>query len=198
MSRHHTILDSDISDLGLFDDVADALDRLRASTGLTFDYAFFQEAAEGLGRHVYGEAENRGVLTLVEDHLTPVRYLITEAATPQEVEQIASVLEKELPSIPLSRLQAEASTQTEPRSLILLALGSGEAPDVRSREILRRALESENPDLRLAAVQAASLTLWPDFVAPLRRISESDPDLQIREMAKRALSSGWGREETEQ
>ena len=198
MSRHYTILDSDVRDLGLFDDVADALDRLRASTGLAFDYAFSEEAADGLVRHVYDEAENRGVLTLVEDHLTPARYLITEAATLQKVERIASVLESELPTIPLSRLQAEAAALTEPRSLIKLALGCGEAPDPWSREIIRRGLESTDHDIRLAAVQAASLTLWPDFVAQVSRMSESDLDPQIREVAKRALSSGWNREATEQ
>jgi hypothetical protein len=196
MSRHYTILQSDVTDLGFFDELQDALDQLRATTGLTFSYAFSDEPADRLARHVYRERNDRAVLTLVEDHATPVRYLITEAPTREEVRRVASALEQSLPSVPVEELQRDAAEPgRRPEGLVLLALGADEAYDEASANIIRDALGSDDPVVRLKAVEASSLTLWSELMLAVEAARDSDPDPRVRELATRALSGEWGRRE---
>ena len=194
MSRRHFVLRSEPTDLSFFDTMEAALDAVREKHGLDIEYSHSEEIAENLGRHIYMETDNRALLRVVDDHRTPVRYLIVECLTDQGVDQLSKWLGESLPFIALQELQGEARATgaTNPESLIRLALGAGETADPETQEILSDGLQAPDAMVRFRAAEAASLTQWPEFIPALTKLKESDPSPEVREMAGRALKSSQG------
>ena len=191
MSRRYYVLRGDPKDLNLFDRLHDALDDISAEHGLTFKYGYNEKLAAGLVRHIYLEKDQKALLRLVEDFMTPVRYLIIEAMTEDEVQQLASWLGAPLPFYTLAELQQEARTRAEeePGTLVRLALGSGLESDPETFELLSRGLQSSREDVRLSAAEGISLTQWPEFVPELRKVLASDPSDTLRAVTEKALEA---------
>lgn len=191
MSRHTYVLRSDPTDLGFLDTMQDALDHIKTQHGVTFNYAFFEEGGEDLGRHVYWDSGKQAILSLVIDLATHVRYLIIEAASQEEVERLGGWLEEHLPFISLQELQetARSDIMEDPKVLVRLALGTGEQADPVSLEILHNGLQSNDELVRYRAAEATSLTQWPEFVPQLSALAQNDPVSEVREMAYRALEA---------
>ncbi len=186
MSRGYCIPHSDPSDDRFFDIFSEALVALGEKHGLEFAYGFYDEVAENLARHVYSEAEGRAMLSIVDDYETPVRYLMIESETQGEIDQIKSWLSELLHCIPLEQLQEDARARMtgDPSMLVRLALGAGEKADSKSLEILISGLRSKDGSVRIKALEAASLTQWPEFEEEFKTLSQSDPNPEVREMAE--------------
>jgi hypothetical protein len=189
MSHHNYVLRSQPTELTFFDTLQTAFDLIKDQYGLEFKYAFFEEGANDFGRHVYWETGKQAILSLVEDLATPVRYLMIEAATQEEVERLGEWLEDLLPVISLEELQEEARQKMmdDPQTLVRMAIGTGRLSDPTSLEILRNGLQSNGDLVRFRAAVAASLTQWSDFLQDLKPMSQNDPSLEVQEMACRAV-----------
>lgn len=191
MYRLHCVLNTDPGDPQLLDVIETALDEMDKTLGIGLYYAFYQEGGEGLGRHVYEEMDKRAILSLVEDFLLPVSYLIIEAPKREIVESISQLLSEYLPFVSLEELQQAAirNIVDKPKALVRMALGAGDQADSVSVEIIRDALRSEDELVRFRAAEAASLTQWPEFLADLPPLVQGDSSPEVREMARRAVEA---------
>lgn len=191
MSRRHFVLRSEPTDLSFFDTMQAALDAVQKKHGLDFEYSHSEDIAENLGRHIYMETENRALLRVVDDHRTPVRYLIVEASTDKGAEHLGSWLGESLPFVPLQELhqEARAKGETEPGTLTRLAIGAGQSADPETKEILLNGMQSRDAQVRFRAAEAASLTQWPEFIPALTKLKESDTSPEVREMAGKAIEA---------
>jgi hypothetical protein len=191
MSRRHYVLRSQPTDLSFFDTMQAAIDDIKEKHGLEFKYSHSEELGKNLGHFIYLEKENRALLRVVDDHRTPVRYLIADASTEQDVEQLCSWLGESLAFIPLQELQqdARAKGETEPEALIRLGLGAGQTADPETQKILSDSMQSTEAIVRFRAAEAAHLTQWPEFIPALTKLKESDSSPEVREMAGKALES---------
>lgn len=189
MSRQYLVLRSEPGHLDFVDTLNDAFDDIAAATGYRFRYAFSKQAGEGLMRLGYMEEKKRAAISLIDDHQSRLSYLMVEAESDRTASDVSSWLRERLPTIPLSELQdvARRDLATDPQSLVRLAVGSGERPDETSAALIRQGLEHADAKTRKAAVEAASLTRWPEFLPELERKLREDADPAVRETAARAL-----------
>jgi HEAT repeat protein len=175
--------------LDFVDTLNDAFDDIAVSKGYRFRYSFSQQGGEGLVRLGYMEDKKRAAISLVDDNHSEVRYLIVEGESDQTVSEIASALRERLPVIPLAELEetARRNFAQDPKTLIRLAVGSGEREDATAAAIIRQALDHPDRNVRLKAVEAASITQWSSLLPELERKRGEDPDPEVRETAGRAL-----------
>ncbi|MBD2768910.1 HEAT repeat domain-containing protein [Hymenobacter sp. BT664] len=191
MSHYSYILRSEPTELTFFDTLRVAFDLIKDEYGLEFKYAFFEEGANDLGRHVYWETGKQAILSLVEDLATPVRYLMIEAATRAEMERLGGCLKDLLPVISLEELQEEARQKMmdDPQTLVRMAIGTGKLFDPTSLEILRSGLQCDDDMVRFRAAAATSFTEWTDFLPDLIQMSQNDPSPEVRKMASLAVEA---------
>jgi hypothetical protein len=191
MSRRHYVLRSQPTELSFFDTMQAAIDVIQEKHGLDFKYSHSENMGENLGRHIYVEMGNRALLRVVNDHRTPVRYLIVDASTDQGVEELSSWLGESLPFILLQELQQDARAKgtTDPGALIRLAIGAGEMADPETQKILSDSMQATEAIVRFRAAEAAGLVQWPEFIPALTKLKESDSSPEVREMAGKALEA---------
>jgi hypothetical protein len=191
MSRQHFVLHDDTDIQDLFDDVENALDELQEQQNLLFVYAQTEETDDAKV-HVWLERRKKDALVkLVDDLVIPARYLIVEAMIQEEVARIVTSLEKHVRFISLQELQQQANSKMtdDPRSLLLLALGTTETFDQTTFDIQLRGLRSSDTKVRYAATMSAGTTQWPEFIPELTTLSQTDPIPDIRDMASRSLEA---------
>src|SRR5205823_1556872 len=84
---------------------------------------------------------------------------------------------------------AERGMEEDPGALVRLALAEGAEADPRTMRLLERALHHSDKELRISAIEAASLTQWPAAKALLAWVRENDPDQEVRRYADEALDA---------
>src|SRR2546423_6062343 len=186
MSRKYYILEDNALPMQtLVDRLEEGLETLRKRYGMVFTYSFTEDT--GITQvHIWLErTRKQTIIRLVDDHDIPVIYLLIEATTEEELAQIGATLSEHLPFVPLEKLQqqAELNMANDPRSLLLLALGTGETFDQTTFDILLKGLHSSDTKVRYAAIMGAGITQWPEFVPELTILAQTDPVPDIREMA---------------
>src|SRR5262249_17265287 len=109
MSRKYSILeDNHLPMQTLVDRLEDGLETLRKRYGMVFTYSLTEETAI-TEVHIWLErTKKQTIIRLVDDHDIPVIYLLIEATTEEEPEQIAATLLEYLPFVPLEKLQQQA------------------------------------------------------------------------------------------
>jgi hypothetical protein len=186
--RRHLVLDAGVED-DLFDVVeANLVDP--ATTGMAFFLDDVDQHEAGLTHYVFLEEEGRMRVVLVVDEDTPVQYVVIESHdSAGDVDRVADALVRNLRVIPPERLRetAAANIDEAPGNLVRMALGASSEADAETVEILTRGLSSPRRETRSAAVEAASLTQWPELVEPLRQAGESEQDPELRKFAATAL-----------
>lgn len=190
MSSHYYILRRRAGEPGVLSLVQKALDSLQVR-GKTFDYGYRRDLTKDIRSFYWLERNKKAVVKLVIDTSIPVNYLIIEAMTPKEVDQIGEWLDEHLQLIPLKELQKEAHQhmESDPSFLVVLALGAGETFDPVTFEIIMDGLHSLNQKVRYQAVMAASLTRWSEFNNVLEEMYRNESDPEIRDLLDRALRS---------
>jgi hypothetical protein len=83
----------------------------------------------------------------------------------------------------------DRATTAEERALttFALALGAWETPERDIEERLRSRFSDADSQVRLAAIDAAFITAWPDFRADLERLAREDGDPEVKHVATKAL-----------
>ncbi|MDQ2808127.1 MAG: hypothetical protein M3Z04_14625 [Chloroflexota bacterium] len=190
MSRRHYVLDCAPGDKFGAQLVQGALERLEEHD-LYLGFPFQEVLDAQLLHYGWVDQDQRAVITLVDDFRTPVRYLIIEALTRHEVEQIGTWLGEYLEFIPLVVLEQQAREQParDPATLIRLASGGPEEYTATTYEILQAGLQHPDPAVQYAAAFAAGLLQWPQFAPDLAALLHTQPNATLGTVAARALES---------
>lgn len=189
-SRRHRIIG-----LGPTDDYLDyieyATDQLGEAASMRFEMDEVQSPDGVLHGYVYLEQEGRARLTFVDDPDTLVRYVIIEANEDGDVQRIDEALTQLLPIRSFAQLReaAEQNMSEDPSHLVRMALGADTEPDTETLSVLDRALHNKQRDVRIAAIEAASLTQWPECAEPLTYVRDNDPEHDLRDYAEQALDA---------
>lgn len=194
MERHYLITRSSPDNDKFIDQLEDVLDCLE-SANLVFFYSESKYINDYIQIQVWVEARERGVIRLVDDYTIPARYLIIGGSTPKDAEQIIGQVQTNLPIISQTELQeiAQKNMATEPKSLILLALGAGEGYSHAVYEILQSGLRHHNSEVRFAAVRSVGLTQWSEFVPELKQLAETETVPEIQKLVSKAIQACMSR-----
>lgn len=188
--KAHYVLDAPSEDV-LFDLVEDAIDDLNAGSGLAFGFDEV-ESPDGVANHyVYLDEEGRGKVTFVDDPETPVGYLIVEAHDDATTRRVGDAVAAVLPVRTVASLREKARSEMaeDPGHLVRMAVGSAGQADDETLSILRDGLASDDREVRISAIEAASLTQWPQADPLLREAEENDADPEVREWAGNARTA---------
>jgi hypothetical protein len=191
MSRQYLVLRDGLDVPELMERVEDALDELHQPRRTVFAYRDAEERENAAVRTWTERRRRESAIQLVDDREIPARYLVVEAKTPTDAKRLAAELRRHLPVVPIDDLRERArqTVKHDPQSLVRLALGASEDYDRKTFEILRSALQDPSPSVRGAAVFAAGVTQWPQWIAELKSLSEKDPDPSIRQAAEQVLQT---------
>ncbi len=190
MSSQHYVLDNSPGDALGAQMVQGALEYLE-DHNLHMGYPFQEVLDDQFVHYGWVDQDQQAVATLVDDFRTPVRYLIIEAMTPQEVERIGTWLGEYLDFLPLADLEQQAREQMaeSPATLIRLASGGPEEYTSTTYEVVQAGLQHPDPSVQYAAAFGAGLLQWPEFVADLEALLRRSRDDNVRIVAARALES---------
>ncbi|BAY81538.1 hypothetical protein NIES267_10150 [Calothrix parasitica NIES-267] len=169
-----------------------ALTQLHANTGLFFDYLCSEELDSSVNRFFWIEVKSEeAILKLVDDASIPVIYLIVKAKCQENIELISSCITQFISIYSLEQLQHKAIKEMNinPKSILLLALGTSIEFEPISAQIFSDAFKSSNSTTRCAAAEALGLVQWPELMVDLKRAAESDSDADVREMAAVSLEA---------
>lgn len=182
--RQHLVLDAGPAD-DLFD-IVEANLADPANTGLEFFLDEVSQPAPDLTHYAFLEENGRARVVLVVDSGTPVQYLVVEAHDPADTGRLADALARDFQVVSQARLREEAELNLDenPSHLVRMALGAPAEADREMIDILRRGLRSPEHDTRLAAIEAAGLTQWPDLLTPLRETASSEQDAELKLFAE--------------
>lgn len=135
-------------------------------------------------------AEDGTSIHYIEDFLLGVNYLLLEGEEPGP---LAEDIRKKLPTYSVDetkRLVAQGKTRDELIGAIYLAAAATSPRfDESLFKLFEIALESDDPDVRSAAILGMGYAAWPEFKALLRRIEATDPDSRVRGDARAMLDS---------
>lgn len=108
---------------------------------------------------------------------------------PDDVARVVGALTGNLSVILPAQLRETAAVNMDevPGDLVRMAIGAAPDADDETIEILIRGLRSSDYDTRLAAIEAASLTQWPELTEPLRQAEESELDPELKQFAATVL-----------
>jgi hypothetical protein len=182
--RRHLVLDA-----GPADHLVDIVEANLAdpeNTGLQFFLDEVDQPARDLTHYVFLEEHGRARVVLVVDTTTPVQYLIVEAHDPVDTGRLTDALTRDFQVVSQAQLreEAEQNLDEQPGHLVRMALGAPPEADPEVIDILCCGLRSSERDTRLAAVEAAGLTLWPDMLAPLRETASAEQDAELKRFAE--------------
>lgn len=188
--RAHHVLDIPDDDIA-FDLVDDAMAALGDASGMRFFFDNTESPDGVIDNNVFLDEEGRAKITLVEDPETPVRYLIIEAHDEQSFRRVAGAVPSVLPVRTTASLRDRARDEMsdDPGHLVRLAVGSGTEADDETLAILNRGMQSGDRNVRIAAIEGASLTQWHEAEALLIDAQANDPDPELREWAGTALAA---------
>ncbi|RUT10145.1 hypothetical protein DSM106972_006400 [Dulcicalothrix desertica PCC 7102] len=190
MDRHYLITRSSPDDDQFIDQLEDVLDRLE-SENLVFFYSESKQINDYIQIQVWVEARERGMVRLVDDYTVPARYLIFGSPRAEDANKIMGHIQANLPIISLAELQeiAQKNMARDPKSLILLALGTGETFSRTTYEILQSGLRHSDPEVRFAAVRSVGLTQWSEFIPELKQFSATETVQDIQELILKAIEA---------
>ncbi|BAZ18036.1 hypothetical protein NIES4071_99180 [Calothrix sp. NIES-4071] len=190
MDRHYLITRSSPNDDEFIDVLEDVLDRLELEN-LVFFYSDSKHIDDYIQIQVWVEARERGFIRLVDDYTVPARYLIFGSSTAEDAEKIMGKIQANLPIISLAELQeiAQKNMARDPKSLILLALGTGETFSRTAYEILQSGLRHHDPEVRFAAVRSVGITQWSEFLPELKQLSETEIVQDIQNLISKAIEA---------
>ncbi|WP_348954547.1 hypothetical protein [Amycolatopsis melonis] len=187
--RYHVLNYSVADDEEPIDAVESELDRLRHAGHPDFQL-YTVEGDERLTGHVYVAAPDDPVVTLVRDLAAETWYLMVEGLDDGQVDRIAGELSERLPVRGTEELrQAAEAEDAKPRELVRLALGTNGPADPATIGILESRLRSPEPRMRAAAMEAASLTQWPELVGPLETAAATEAQPDLKQFAAGALAA---------
>lgn len=155
-----------------------------------FQHRYREGDPKGLQRDVWEAKNTAAIVSLVEDHKTPAKYIIVESGSNETTSQIAQKLD-DIPmvaTISLRELQHLAQNSDDPSDLVRMALATDpEKVDTRSIDIIMTALKHYQPQVRYRAAQAAGLALAIEFPPVLQDLAKNDADEAVRSMAGKAI-----------
>jgi hypothetical protein len=194
MDRHYLITRSSPDDDEFIDLLEDVLDRLE-SENLVFLYSDSKHIDDYIHIQVWVEARERGFIRLVDDYTVPARYLIFGSSTAEDAKIIMGQIQANLPIISLAELQenAQKNIARDPKSLILLALGTGETFSHFVYEILQSGLRHSEQEVRFAAVRSVGITQWAEFIPELKQLSETETVPDIQSLISKAIEACMSR-----
>jgi hypothetical protein len=134
--------------------------------------------------------DHRTYVSYVVDHNLGVRYLAVQG---ENAEMIAESLTSQLPT--LSRedvrhlVECAADRDAKIGTVYYVAAFVTEVYDPELFEFFRRLLSDPQPEVRRAAIFAASYPAWREFEPLLRDLQANDPDEQVRHLAHVTLNS---------
>lgn len=188
MAQRYLVLDSTLD----IDSFRWNLDSLLQGWLKDFDFQHRYREGDpvGLQRDVWEAKDTAAILSLVEDHKTPAKYIIVESGSHETTDKIADKLD-EVPmvaTVSLKELQHLAENSNNPSELVRMALATTpEDVDKRSVEIILAALKHKQPLVRYRAAQAAGLALSVEFPPMLKDLAKNDSDEAVRSMAEHAI-----------
>ena len=124
----------------------------------------------------------------VEDHVITLAYLIIVGP---RARQVAEVARRRLKVFTVDEILEEAGRAKSRDDWIYvvyeLAAAAPAEPDPRIVQVLERALEHDDRDVRRAAMVAMAYMEWKELRPLLERVNEKDPDPGVKKMARVTL-----------
>jgi len=193
--RGYLLLDLQGPQESLVESVERALDAIRERTGLLFVLTDTQTAGPDIDVYIWGERlDQESSIVLTDDAAVPAVYLMLETANEQAFETMLDALREKLPVIPLATLKQRAGEPgAPPPALVRMALATGDEPDEEVVQVITDGLGSQDPQRLDAAVMAAALTRWEEFVPALERVRVGTTDEGIERMAAQAIRDCGGK-----
>jgi len=190
MHRRYAVLYCDPEDISFLDIFRGALDVILENYDYYFMRSDFETVSDTLMRNIYIEQRHNIVASLVVDLRLQLQYLQVEANLAEEAEKVISWFKDLLPVAPLSELQETASNVMldNPDSMIRLALGVNPSSDPESLRILREGMNVSDELVRFNAVEAVSLTQWPEFCVNLKHLKD-DPCKEVQDIVSHAINA---------
>jgi HEAT repeat protein len=136
-----------------------------------------------------GDGENQSVIIYTEDEFAELRYMSVNGVHAQAVvDQIRASVDV----YTREELQEciAGADQHDQWIRALRRLGASLSPTFEqwAFEALCAGLDHPDARVRLAAIAAIGFPAWREFVEPLSRVQETDPDLRVLRRAARLLS----------
>ena len=126
-------------------------------------------------------------IELWEDYVGKVRYLRVESPAPGGLDTLTRVVESLIPTESHEDLCARVESVSDPSLLYRVAYSAPEEPSPPTVTIVVESMKSPEPEVVVAAAEAAGIIGWREFVQPLGLLRrESDPGV-VRQAAARAL-----------
>jgi HEAT repeat protein len=137
---------------------------------------------------VYRVANSDTRVHYTEDHFIKLAYVTVVGS---RAEEIAGIVRQKLKVFTLEEMLAEAD-RAETRdqwiwALYQLAAASRGQPDPRIDQVLKQALEHDDPGVRRAAITAMGYAESQSLEPVLERLAEKDPDEAVRGDARYML-----------
>jgi hypothetical protein len=134
------------------------------------------------------DADRSAKVCLVEDELNEASVIQVNAA-PQEAEVLRKALTDHVSTASIASLIEDAATNMDvrPRTLVRLAFGAPTEWDDEVWALLARGMSNPDPSVRVIAVYAAAITMWPEIAIHLQHLLSSEQDPSVREAAERSL-----------
>lgn len=191
MSRRHYLLRDEEPHEAITERLEQAFDALKHRYDLVFAYAETRELGETVIETYLEFRNEEAVVQLVHDPEIPARYVIVEAADPEDLEKIGAEISRHLPVIPVEELREHArrSLESDPSELVRLAVGAPETADEATAALLREALRHPQDRVRDAAAMAAGILRWPELAGDLHAAAEKEQNAEIRSLLAAALAS---------
>lgn len=138
--------------------------------------------------HVYLLRRGLVRLTAVQDSAARAWYLVVESPDDAVGREVDAALRGALPVRTSEELVDDAERDLEDGAALLrMSIGAADDADPRVLAVLQAALGDDDADLRSTAVEAATLTGWPEVAELLVRVRDEDPEPDLREYAATAL-----------
>lgn len=189
MKRRYHLLGPQANDQDPIDMVEDQLERLRRVDLPGYELKTI-EGDQVLAGHIYLAGRHDPVLTVVRDVAADAWYVIVEGEEDAQVDEVADALTTGLAIVhPADLGRTAAAADARPSDLVRLALGSSGSADEDTARVLAAALMSPDVDLRGAAVEAAGLTQWPEFIDVLETFVATEYDPGLKRFAEATLAT---------
>jgi hypothetical protein len=139
----------------------------------------------------------------IEDHLIDINYFLLEGVS-DRVQKISELIQSNLQIYSLKEIESFAKTASNEndiiRALYYSAACSSSSFNKNLFSIIKSGIESEEGEVRRAAIVAMGYLAWPEVKSYLEALRDNDLDKKVRRDAKLMLegliSEVWSKEET--
>lgn len=145
----------------------------------------------------YASRDDDSGIQLIDDSEMPAQYLLVKMPSQAMLDRVVALVREALPVIDCSELKgaARSNMESHPASLAVIGLGCAASFDAEVVELIRRGLESQNDQVRNAALTAAYLLNRAELAPLLERALEKEENVEVRrglEFALRILQERFG------